>query len=112
MRSVVYLASCYSHADPDVREGRFREACRVAAKLMNEGWTVFSPIAHSHPIAASLDPKLVCDHEFWMRQDLPILAACERMVVLRLPGWEKSRGVAAEMQFASANGIPIEYLDP
>jgi len=79
---------------------------------MNEGYTVFSPIAHSHPIAVDLDPKLTCDHEFWMRQDLPILAACKRMFVLCLPGWEHSRGVVAEMQFASAKGIPIEYIYP
>lgn len=79
---------------------------------MAGGETVFSPIAHSHPIALHLCPKLVCDFEFWMGQDLPILAMCSRMKVLRLDGWQDSRGIAAEMQFASSYGVLIEFIDP
>lgn len=49
---MIYLASPYTHSDVHVREWRFREACRAAAALLRAGITVFSPIAHSHPIAA------------------------------------------------------------
>jgi hypothetical protein len=48
---MIYLASPYSHPDPAVREARFREACRAAAKLMRLGQPAFSPIVHGHPIA-------------------------------------------------------------
>jgi hypothetical protein len=48
---LVYLASPYTHADKAVMEDRFRAACRYAACLMRRGINVFSPIAHSHPIA-------------------------------------------------------------
>lgn len=107
-----YLASPYSHGDPEVREGRFREAVRVSARLMESGEAIFSPIAHSHPIASSLDPARVCDFDFWMTQDLPILAKAAKLKVLRLAGWQKSRGVAAEMNFAALNNIPVELIDP
>ena len=47
-----------------------------------------------------------------MRQDLAILQAAERLVVLRLPGWERSRGIAREIQEATRLSIPVEYMDP
>ena len=53
----VYLATPYSHPDSGVREFRFVESCATAAKLMNIGFPVVSPIAHSHPIAAYLDQQ-------------------------------------------------------
>lgn len=109
---LLYLASPYSSPDPVFREFRFREACRVSARLMSEGYAVFSPIAHSHPIAEFLAPGLTCDHDFWMREDLPILSRCDRIVVLRLSGWEKSRGIAAEIASAASLDIPLEYIDP
>lgn len=109
---VTYLASPYSHPNPAVREQRYKAACAAAARLMARGETVFSPIAHSHPIAMHLDPALVCDFRFWMAQDLPILAACSLLRVLRLDGWQESRGVGAEMRFAGMHGILTEFMDP
>ncbi|MCP4786572.1 MAG: DUF1937 family protein [Fuerstiella sp.] len=53
---MIYLASPYSHSDANIREKRFRDVCRTAARLMRNGDVVFSPIAHGHPIA----PCTVC----------------------------------------------------
>ena len=78
---------------------------------MREGHAVFSPIAHSHYIADHLHDDLRMDHEFWMRQDLAILRYCQKVIVLRLAGWERSRGIAREMDEARTLGIPIEYRD-
>lgn len=105
-----YLASPYSHPDPVVRVARFDAACRVAARLMRAGEPVFSPIAHSHPIERHFDA--IQDFEFWMKQDLPLLAAAGRLIVLRLDGWDLSRGVARELEFARERGIPTEFIDP
>ena len=91
---------------------RVDAACRYAARLMDAGHAVFSPIAHSHYVADHLDDEKRLDHEFWMRQDLAILQAAERLVVLRLPGWERSRGIAREIQEATRLSIPVEYMDP
>ena len=49
---MIYLASPYSHPDAVVREQRFRDVCLAAARLIRAGQIVFSPIAHSHPIAS------------------------------------------------------------
>lgn len=109
--SFVYLGAPYSHPKAAVREFRFHQANVAAAKLMAQGRVVFSPISHSHPIAAYLDDALLLDHEFWMRQDLGILEKAERLIVLRVEGWERSRGVTAEIAHAEQHGIPIEYMD-
>lgn len=108
----IYLASPYTPTGTETIADRVASACRCAAKLMADGETVFSPIAHSHAVADHLPDDARLDHEFWMRQDLPILAAASRIVVLRLPGWDRSRGIARELAFAIAHSIPIEYIDP
>ena len=87
---MIYLASPYSHPDVTVREARFREACRTAARLMRAGRVVFSPIAHGHPIA---EYGLPTNWRFWERFDRQQLDRCEELVVLMLDGWRESEGV-------------------
>lgn len=111
MSELVYLACPYSDLDPEVREDRFRRSCYAAAGMMKAGWCVFSPIAHSHPIEKiGMDEKP--EHDFWMRQDIAILRHCQRLVVLKLAGWERSKGVQQEIELAQMLGIQIDYLDP
>lgn len=108
---MVYLASPYSHPDPDVRQQRFVEVCRVAARLMTEERVaVFSPVAHGHPVAehGGLDAMA---HAFWMSQCLPFIHAADEVVVLKLDGWQDSAGVASEIQQAYLLGIPVRYIE-
>lgn len=107
---LVYLASPYSHKNERRRHERFIAACKAAAKLMSAGWRVFCPIAHSHSIGLVLGKPT--DHEFWMRQDMAVLKHAAYLTVLRLDGWERSIGVAAEIDFAMTNAIPIDFIDP
>jgi len=108
MRKLVYLASPYSHDLPSVREARFGYACEKAAELMRDGVFVLSPIAHTHPIALNGLPK---GWEFWEQYDRRLLAACDEVMVLRLAGWETSKGVQAEIKIALETGMPVTYTD-
>jgi len=108
MRDLIYLASPYSHENPHVRQRRFEDACRAAAELMKTH-AVFAPICHSHPIGEIAD--YAQDYDFWMAQDLPVLARCDKLIVLTLSGWKVSRGVREEMRFALTAGIPISYME-
>lgn len=110
--SLVYLASPYSHPNPAKKEERFRLACEAAGTLMKSGQTVFSPIAHSHPIEQHFRDGRAEGHDFWLKQDFAVLAHCSKLVVLAIDGWEKSKGVAAEMEFAAQHGIPVSFLVP
>lgn len=104
----VYLAIPYSF-NPELS---YKIANKVAAGLMAEGYVVFSPISHSHPIAAHLAPELRTDHEFWMKQDLPMLEWADELHVIELGGklTEQSRGVNEEMHTAFKLGKPIKYI--
>jgi nucleoside 2-deoxyribosyltransferase len=109
---VVYLASPYSHQHESVRQARFEAACKKAAKYIEEGICVFSPIAHSHPIADHMDEEKRMCFNTWMKADLPILRKCDELHVLCLDGWRLSKGVSREIQYADAMGIPVKQVFP
>lgn len=108
---MIYLASPYSHDDAHVRRRRFDAACRAVARLMErDGEPVFSPIAHSHPVEAHMAE--VHDTAWWLRMDAPFLQVCDRLVILTLPGWDISRGVALERQFFEGLRRPVSFMEP
>jgi hypothetical protein len=109
-KSLVYQASPYSHPDPAVREARFQEVCRAAAHLMRAGLHVFSPIAHTHPI--SLAGKLPGDWEYWKSYDEAVLSTCLTLAVLKLDGWEQSKGVQGEVEIARTLKLATYYAGP
>lgn len=123
MSQFVYLASPYSvgkqgaYGDADLGKAtgnmktrRYKAACKKAAELMDEGYVVFSPIAHSHSVEKE-GMKEVRTGDFWLDQDLEIVRRCDKVFVYMLPGWDKSRGIAREVACAEQNNIPIEYID-
>jgi hypothetical protein len=107
---MIYLASPYSDKDPDVMEARFHAVCRFAGRLMREGQVVYSPIAHCHPIAVRVE--LPRDWGFWQKFDREMIAKADELWILRLPGWDSSRGVAAERQIALDLGLNVVEVDP
>lgn len=105
----VYLAVPYSHPDPAVREQRFLEVNKMAAKMMGKGILVFSPISHMHPIALAGDlPK---GWEFWKDYDIAFIEWADEVQVLMLDGWEESTGVTAEIKLADDMEKPVYYLE-
>lgn len=103
-----YLATAYSHPDESMREFRFRMACDVAGFLMAKGFNIFSPIAHTHPIAVRCElPK---GWDYWGQYDQAVIARCDAMITLISPGWDVSKGMAAEIEIANQLGKPIYTL--
>jgi hypothetical protein len=98
MKTLIYLAAPYSHDNPLVREGRFQQINKAASTLMKAGLHIFSPISHTHPIA--LAGGLPTGWDFWCAYDTAMLEACFAFVVLTLPGWDTSKGVAEETKIA------------
>lgn len=105
----LYLASPYTHPDPDIQLKRFHDVCDYAAKLLSEGTPVFSPIAHSHPIAIHGETENTFD--FWMTWDMPFLHLCSGVVVMTIPGWRESRGVQTEIALATKLGKSVTFSD-
>jgi hypothetical protein len=107
---LIYLASPYSHRYDYIRQRRFEDVSRVAAKLMERGNLVFCPIAHSHPIETLGLPKRM-PGDWWLKQDFAVLKHCDEVQVLKLKGWDKSYGVQKEIEFAKKNKIPVTYIE-
>lgn len=110
LSKLCYLAAPYMHVDPYVRQQRFEAVTKLAGELMLEGFRIFSPLTHNHPIAQAVDmPR---DWEFWRIHDIPMLAECQVLFVYKLPGWSESKGVAAEVAYAKEQDKTIIYILP
>ncbi len=106
---LIYLASPLADDDPIVREIRFIKVCVVAGILMKARYKVFSPIAHTYPIAQRYD--LPHGFEFYRDYDFLMLSKCDHMVILTLDGWRESRGITAEIKEARRLEIPITSIN-
>jgi len=108
MNTFWYLASPYSQFAEGLDKAA-EAAAGAAGMLIAAGVHVYSPIAHSHPIAAAaqLDPR---DYGLWMPLNRVMMRAARGLIVLKLPGWASSKGVRMEIQeFANRRTV---YMEP
>ncbi|MGA9855097.1 MAG: DUF1937 family protein [Gammaproteobacteria bacterium] len=107
---LAYLASPYTKYPRGI-DAAFGDVCALAAPLIRTGVNVFSPIAHSHPIAVNggHDPL---DQDFWKEIDAIFLDKCDVLIVAHMDGWKESRGIAHEIEVFERAGKPIFDLDP
>jgi hypothetical protein len=89
---------------------RFELACMIAAAMIRRGEVVFSPVVHCHPLAALAE--LPTDWKYWRPYASAMLQEASQVVVARMPGWRRSRGVTAEIELARRAGIPVAFSRP
>jgi hypothetical protein len=107
----IYLATPYTHLDPNYVERRFVMACEIAGELMKMGYIVFCPIAHTHPIAVANPDMPRFDPDYWIEFDRFFLAACDIMVIADImDGWKESRGIAKEIVIAKDLGKEVRMV--
>jgi len=107
---VIYLASCYSHPDPEVRKDRYHDAMYCTSALItHHGLVVYSPIVHCHPM--SIRHGMPTDAVFWRRYNYAMLRKADALYVLKLEGWDESAGVKEELTLAEQMMLTIHYVD-
>lgn len=106
----IYLACPYSDPDPAVRRYRYMAVtAAAAAQLTKFGSLVFSPVTHSHYLAEQFGCSQ--DGGFWKDWYLSFLEHwATHLYVLQLQGWEESKGVNAEIDYAERHNIPIRMM--
>jgi len=105
----IYLGSPYTHSDPKVMEERYLAACKKAGQLANEGFYVYSPIVHWHPVATLYE--LPRDWEFWQKLDRESIQLMDEVWILKLEGWSISVGLGNEILLAKEFNKPYIFID-
>lgn len=106
---MLYLASPYTHSDPLIVKTRFLLAEQVTANLLERGYFIYSPIVHCHALAEKY--ALPSDFTFWKQYNFDFIRRSDQFLILNIPGWEESKGVTAERDFARECGIEIGFVD-
>ncbi len=104
--TLIYLASPYAHTSAKVSEARLEAARFVCGRMVDQGRIVMSPLVYLGEIAN----KGVHPPQGWYAFDLQLLARCDELVVLQLPGWEDSKGVLVEIAGAQTKGMPVRLM--
>lgn len=108
--ALIYLASPYTLYHKG-REDAWIEVCRLAGQLMNMGLSIYSPIAHSHPIATYGDLDHT-DEEFWMCRNQHFIAKSDAILIAEMEGWDESVGMADEIKRFQLLGKPRFHVNP
>ena len=98
-----YLASPYTSSTA-LAQRQYTEASQQAGEaLRRQGYVVYCPLlAGSHELPSG-----------WYHYDLAhIRDSRGGLLILTLPGWEKSHGIQLEMAAALALGYPIQLISP
>jgi len=104
----IYLASPYS-GTKNQEQKRFEAVCKLAGEILGPTHHIFSPIAHSHPIA--IRSELPVDHDFWIDFNRTWLEWADEVWVAMIPGWKESAGVQWEVEWAKKSGKNVRYLN-
>lgn len=104
---MIYLASPYTHDNPLIRKARFVAVQAFVAEQLRNGVVLFSPIVYCHQFATEYG--LPISHEPWVPFNKQLLEFAEELWVFPLPGWEKSKGVALEIELAKQLGKTVYY---
>lgn len=108
-KPIAYLGAPYSHPDSKLRSFRLRAVTQLAFDLFQQGRMIYSPLTHNIPIDYL---GFHGDHRTWLEFDHSMLSRCNSLIVFKLPGWEESKGLKAELAKATEFKMPIEEIIP
>lgn len=106
---MIYIASPYSTPIASVLEERVHKVTQFTGLMIQQGYPVFSPIAYFHAYAKAFN--LPTDAGFWHQINMQFLRKSECLWVLRLVGWEQSKGLTIERKIAKSLAMPIIHFD-
>lgn len=103
--SRIYLASPYTHDDPDMMQTRYELALYATSIIAQAGYIIYSPIVYTHIMATryNLQPT---DSAWWVEFDRSFIENwATTLAVLKLPGWHKSSGIHKEKTMAKNKNL-------
>ena len=104
-----YLASPYTAQSKELMHRRYEAITDLAAKLFKAGMILICPITQSVAIVEKSKTLKSCWNT-WKRVDLEFVNRCDFVIVADFPGWDRSVGVLAELEYAASKGKHIVHL--
>ena len=111
-----YLAHPYTCKDSDGKyiwqgeEANFHLCCIRTAKLIEAGFVVYSPIAHTHPVHAAWPNFCGGEiHEMWYEFDNVFINLIPFKGIILAPQWETSSGCRSEKDLFERMHKPIWF---
>lgn len=102
---IIFIAGPYfGEGDSDKIEKNIREAEKYQIALANQGIGFFCP--HSH--TEHFEKKAKAPENFYRELDMIFLKRIADAILL-IPGWEQSKGVKAEVEWAKKNNLKIFF---
>jgi len=87
----------YAKYVPEGEQANFELCNQRAARLIEAGYNIYSPISHTHPIHRASPVFLARhEHEAWYALDNELIARTDFDGVILAPKWEKSTGCVDE----------------
>tara|TARA_R110000868_G_scaffold307378_2_gene568839 strand:+ start:2960 stop:3304 length:345 start_codon:yes stop_codon:yes gene_type:complete len=107
---MIYLASPYSHENESIEQERYDAVAAFCAHQFHHSTEViFSPIVYAHNLAQQFD--LGTTALDWRRYNATMLRLSHTLWVMKLDGWEESKGVLWEIDLAKTLFIPTYFID-
>jgi hypothetical protein len=105
-----YLATPYTKYPLGI-DRAFKDASEQAAIFIRRGINVFSPIAHTHPIAVHgrMDPL---DFKMWLKAQESFMKASCGVIFCKLISWEISYGMNEEKKIFLSDNKPLVEMEP
>lgn len=107
--TLTYLATPYTHTDPEEMAARAALAARVAAAMKARGETVFAPVAYGHML--SIHGGAGRRIEDWASECRAWIERATGMAVLDIDASYTSRGVRHDIEVARGLGLPVRFVD-
>ncbi len=109
MSKLIFVSSPYNHSDPLIVEENYIKVSKFVAELTSQGHVVISPITYGHTILQF--KELRSDWEYWRNFCVTFLRKCDELIVYKMDGWDKSKGVLNEIGLANELGIEVKYVE-
>lgn len=105
---IYYLASPYSHIDPERMAKRYEAIDAIGAFLCLEDIILIEPISMCHQKSLSFD--MPTGYEYWKRRDRTFVRLSEGLIAACIEGWQESKGMQDEIAYAHELGKDVIYL--
>lgn len=109
MSKIIFISSPYSHPDDAIRNENYVKVCKYVADLTSKGHIAISPIVYGHTLLNF--KEMPSDWDFWQNFCISLLDKCDEMIIYKMEGWGRSRGIAKEIEYAKSKNIPINFVE-